>query len=89
MASFAIKTTNLGKEFASVRALDNLSIEVPSGSVFGFLGPNGAGKTTTIRLLLGLLEPSQGSAAVLGFDTIHQADQIRLRCGALLEHNGL
>lgn len=49
MASFAIKTANLGKEFASIRALDNPSIEVLSGSMFGFLGQNGAGKTTTIR----------------------------------------
>jgi ABC-2 type transport system ATP-binding protein len=72
-----------------VRALDELSIEVPTGSVFGFLGPNGAGKTTTIRLLLGLLEATEGQAKVLGFDIFSQADQIRLRSGALLEHNGL
>jgi ABC-2 type transport system ATP-binding protein len=89
MAILAIKTTKLSKDFSSINALDNLSIEVPSGSVFGFLGPNGAGKTTTIRLLLGLLEPSQGSASVLGFDSVRQADQIRLRSGALLEHSGL
>ncbi len=89
MASFAIKTTNLSKNFGSIQALDDLSIEVPSGSVFGFLGPNGAGKTTTIRLLLGLLEPSRGSGSVLGFDTVNQADQIRSHSGALLEHNGL
>jgi ABC-2 type transport system ATP-binding protein len=89
MAPLAIKTENLSKDFGSVRALEKLSIEVPSGSVFGFLGPNGAGKTTTIRLLLGLLEPSQGKATVIGFDTVSQADQIRLQSGALLEHNGL
>jgi ABC-2 type transport system ATP-binding protein len=89
MASLAIETSNLSKNFGSVNALDGLSIEVPSGSVFGFLGPNGAGKTTTIWLLLGLLEPNRGSGSVLGFDTVNQADQIRLHCGALLEHNGL
>lgn len=89
MAPLAIKTENLSKEFGPVRALDRLNIEVASGSVFGFLGPNGAGKTTTIRLLLGLLEPSQGTATVIGFDTVSQADQIRLQSGALLEHNGL
>jgi ABC-2 type transport system ATP-binding protein len=62
---------------------------VPRGTVFGFLGPNGSGKTTTIRLLLGLLDPDEGRAEVLGYDTIEQADEIRARCGALLEHHGL
>ncbi len=89
MTTYAIKTENLGRNFGSIRALDDLSIEVPTGSVFGFLGPNGAGKTTTIRLLLGLLEPTQGRAQVDGFDTVRQADEIRTRSGALLEHNGL
>lgn len=89
MEAFAIKTNGLSRDFASVRALEDLSIEVPTGSVFGFLGPNGAGKTTTIRLLLGLLEPSGGTSQVLGYDTLTQADKIRLHCGALLEHNGL
>ena len=89
MTTYAIKTENLGRNFGSIRALDDLSIEVPTGSVFGFLGPNGAGKTTTIRLLLGLLEPTQGGAQVVGFDTVRQADEIRTRSGALLEHNGL
>ena len=89
MTTYAIKTENLGRNFGSIRALDDLSIEVPTGSVFGFLGPNGAGKTTTIRLLLGLLEPTHGRAQVVGFDTVRQADEIRTRSGALLEHNGL
>ena len=57
--------------------------------VFGLLGPNGAGKTTTIRLFLRLLEPSAGHARVLGYDTRTEADQIRQRTGALLEHSGL
>jgi ABC-2 type transport system ATP-binding protein len=89
MTTYAIKTENLGRDFGSLRAVDDLSIEVPTRSVFGFLGPNGAGKTTTIRLLLGLLEPTQGRAQVIGFDAVHQADEIRTRSGALLEHNGL
>ena len=89
MTTYAIKTENLDRNFGSIRALDDLSIEVPTGSVFGFLGPNGAGKTTTIRLLLGLLEPTKGRAQVDGFDTVRQADEIRTRSGALLEHNGL
>jgi len=64
-------------------------MDVPAGIVFGFLGPNGAGKTTTVHLLLGLLEPTQGKARVLGFDTRSQADEIRNRSGALLEFSGL
>jgi ABC-2 type transport system ATP-binding protein len=65
----AIVTTGLGKRYGAVTALDGLSLRVESGEVFGFLGPNGAGKTTTIRLLLGLLRPSAGTAAVLGRPT--------------------
>jgi ABC-2 type transport system ATP-binding protein len=93
MTDTAIRLENLVREFASdggaVRAVDNLSMEVPPGIVFGFLGPNGAGKTTTIRLLLGLLEPTAGRAEVLGYDTQTQADQVRAHTGALLEHSGL
>jgi ABC-2 type transport system ATP-binding protein len=85
----AIRTDNLTRDFGTVRALDGLSLEVPSGSIFGFLGPNGSGKTTTIHLLLGLLEPSSGRAEVLGFDTGKQGDEVRSRTGALLEHAGL
>jgi len=89
MADLAIRTRNLTRTFGSVRALDDLSIEVPPGAVFGFLGPNGAGKTTTIRLLLSLIEATSGSAEVLGFDTRTHGADIRARCGALLEHSGL
>ncbi len=84
-----IHTDNLQKYFDAVRAVDGISIDVPKGIIFGFLGPNGAGKTTTIRLLLGLLEPTSGRAEVLGLDTRTQADEIRRRSGALLEHTGL
>lgn len=89
MAELAIRTHGLARNFATVRALDDLTLEVPAGTVFGFLGPNGAGKTTTIRLLLGLIEPSAGKAEVLGFDTRSQGGEIRARSGALLEHSGL
>lgn len=84
-----IRTEGLTHDFAAVRALDRLTMEVPQGIVFGFLGPNGAGKTTTIRLLLGLLPPTAGRAEVLGFDTRSHGDEVRARCGALLEHPGL
>jgi ABC-2 type transport system ATP-binding protein len=89
MNTAIIRTEQLSRSFGSVQAVNELSLEVPAGIVFGFLGPNGAGKTTTIQLLLGLLEPSHGRASVLGFDTRTQADQIRERTGALLEFSGL
>lgn len=89
MAEIVIRTEGLTRDFSSLRAVDNLTIQVPAGTIFGFLGPNGSGKTTTIRMLLGLLEPTGGRAQVLGYDTCTQADEIRLRCGALLEHPGL
>ncbi len=93
MTDIALRTDNLSRDFASasgtIRAVNGLSLEVEAGTIFGFLGPNGAGKTTTIRLLLGLLEPSAGRAEVLGFDTKTQADAVRMRTGALLEHSGI
>lgn len=89
MADIAIWTENLTRSFATVRAVDSLSLEVPTSVIFGFLGPNGAGKTTTIRLLIGLLVATSGQAKVLGFDAQKQAGEIRQRTGALLEHSGL
>jgi len=89
MCDPAIRFEHLGRDFGALRAVDELSLEVPAGEIFGFLGPNGAGKTTTIHLLLGLLEPTSGRAEVLGYDTSRQAEQVRAECGALLEHDGL
>lgn len=62
----AIATVGLTKHYGSTVALDSLDLEVHRGEVFGFLGPNGSGKTTTIRLLLGLIHPSRGSATIMG-----------------------
>jgi len=89
VTQLAIRTDGLSRDFGAVKAVDGLSLEVASGTVFGFLGPNGSGKTTTIRLLLGLLEPTRGRAEVLGYDTLAQGDEVRARTGALLEHSGL
>jgi len=66
-----------------VRALEDLTISVAEGEIFGFLGPNGAGKSTTIRLLLGYLHPTAGSATVLGFDIVRDSVAIRGRVGYL------
>lgn len=85
----AIQTNQLTRSFGALKAVDRLTLQIPRSTVFGFLGPNGSGKTTTIRLLLGLLDADQGSAQVLGFDTKKQPDEVRVRCGALLEHHGL
>ena len=85
----AIQTYALSRQFGSLKAVDNLSLKVESGTLFGFLGPNGAGKTTTIRLLLGLLTPSSGNGKVLGFNTQKESNQIRSQSGALLEHTGV
>lgn len=84
-----ICTEDLTCHFGRVRALQDLSIEVPQGSIFGFLGHNGAGKTTTIRLLLGLIQPTRGKASILGYDSQSQGTMIRYHTGALLEDPGL
>ncbi|MBK9231554.1 MAG: ABC transporter ATP-binding protein [Anaerolineae bacterium] len=77
----AVKVDQLSKRFGDFVAVDDISFEVPRGQIFGFLGPNGAGKTTTIRMLLGLLRPSAGSATVLGLDVQRQAETLRQRIG--------
>ena len=89
MTPFAIRAEALVRDFGAVRALDHLTLDVPTGIVFGFLGPNGAGKTTAIRTFLGLVESTSGRAEVLGYDTRREGDRIRERAGALLEHHGL
>jgi ABC-2 type transport system ATP-binding protein len=89
MTDIAIRTSHLTRDFGNVRALDELSLEVPAGIVFGFLGANGAGKTTTINVLLSLIAPTAGSAEVLGLDTRRHGQEIRAQSGALLEFTGL
>jgi ABC-2 type transport system ATP-binding protein len=85
----AIRAIGLTRRFDEITAVDDLSLEIDEGTVFGFLGPNGAGKTTTMRLLLGLLEPTGGAVTVLGHDVAADAMEVRRACGVLLEHTGL
>lgn len=76
-----IRTEGLTRLFGDFVAVDQVSFGVDSGEVVGFLGPNGSGKTTTIRMLLGLLLPSSGSARVLGYDATRESEQVRSRVG--------
>jgi ABC-2 type transport system ATP-binding protein len=77
----AVKAEGLVKRFGDFTAVDRVSFEVGEGSIFGFLGPNGAGKTTTIRMLCGLIEPTEGSATVAGFDVARDPDKIKESIG--------
>jgi len=77
----AIVVRRLSRNFGEIRALDELDLEVPAGTVFGLLGPNGAGKTTLVRVLATLLEPSSGHAAVLGHDVVAEPLAVRRRIG--------
>jgi ABC-2 type transport system ATP-binding protein len=79
----AIETRGLTKYYGPVVGLEQLSLEVEQGEVFGFLGANGAGKTTTIRLLLDLVRPTSGDASILGFDCHRQGLEARRRVGYL------
>ena len=82
--TLAIVTHGLSKHFGQRKAVDDLTISIPSGTIAGFIGPNGAGKTTTIRLLLGLVRPSAGSATILGQPLTHP-ERYLPRVGALIE----
>ena len=72
---------NLTRRFGDFVAVDHVSFEVNPGEVVGYLGPNGSGKTTTIRMLLGLLAPTEGQAMVLGFDAFRESEKVRARVG--------
>ena len=81
MSDPVISVQNLTRKFGGFVAVDHINFEVSAGEVVGYLGPNGCGKTTTIRMLLGLLAPSDGKATVLGFDAHTQSEEVRSRVG--------
>jgi len=81
MPEEVILAHNLTKLFDGFTAVDHISFSVKAGEVVGYLGPNGSGKTTTIRMLLGLLRPSEGEATVLGYDIVRQSERVRERVG--------
>ena len=85
MSEVVLETIKLAKSFRARRAVDDLSLRVYEGDVYGFLGPNGAGKSTTIRMLTGLVRPNRGTARLLGFDvTTRHTDAMR-NVGAIVE----
>lgn len=82
---YAIRARGLTKDFGSLRAVDSLDLDVPSGQIYGFLGPNGSGKSTTIRMLCGLLTPSAGSAEVLGTTVPGDSRTLKPRIGYMTQ----
>jgi ABC-type multidrug transport system ATPase subunit len=80
-----LRLQNLTKQYGKRLAVDNLSLNIQRGDIFGFLGPNGAGKTTTIRMVFGLITPTAGSVEILGKDIAHHRAEVLPRVGALIE----
>jgi ABC-2 type transport system ATP-binding protein len=76
-----ISINNLTKKFGKTLAVDHVSLQIPPGEIFGFIGPNGAGKTTTIRMMAGLLYPSEGTVHICGIDMIQNPVQAKQRIG--------
>ena len=84
MNTRAISVNNLSKRYGDVLAVNNASFEVPLGTICGFVGPNGSGKTTTIRMLLGLIKPSEGSGSIIGNSIAHPEKYLK-EVGAMIE----
>ena len=82
----AVLLNSLQKSFGEVRAVNNLSVTVPSACVYGFLGPNGAGKTTTLRMIMNIIRPDSGQIRIFGDSSLEQA---KARIGYMPEERGL
>ncbi len=85
MVKLAITAKGLTKQFDDQTAVDNLTLAVPEGQIYGFLGPNGSGKSTTIRLLCGLLKPTHGDAELFGLSVLQHAEQIKPMIGYMTQ----
>lgn len=85
MTEFAIQAANVVKKFGDFTAINNITLNVPKGCIYGFLGPNGCGKSTTIRVLTGLLSPSEGNVDVLGLEIPKQSELLRLKIGYMTQ----
>ncbi len=86
---YSVHAENLTRRFGTFVAVDHVSFEIRSGEIWGFLGPNGAGKSTTIRMLCGILDPSEGSAEVLGYDVRRDPEAIKARIGYMSQRFSL
>lgn len=84
-SDYAITSSGLTRRFGKLVAVDHVDLQVPSGQIYGFLGPNGSGKSTTIRMLCGLLTPSEGQATVLGKDTRREAEALKQDIGYMTQ----
>lgn len=89
MSDLVIETAALTRSFDDVQAVRGVDLEVEAGEIYGFLGPNGAGKSTVVKMLITLLQPTSGTAMVLGHDVVEGAGKIRLRIGAALQDASL
>jgi len=89
MSDLAIHVTDLTRQFGGFTAVDRITFDVTPGEVFGFLGANGAGKTTAIRMLIGLLQPSSGSARVAGYDVARETEQVKRSIGYMSQRFSL
>lgn len=84
-SEYAIRARGLTKRFGSLTAVNHLDLDVPRAQIYGFLGPNGSGKTTAIRMLCGLLKPTEGSAEVLGLQVAEAANDLKTRIGYMTQ----
>ena len=89
MRKGTIVTDSLEREFGSFKAVQNLDLDIPPGTIFGFLGPNGAGKSTAVKMLTTVLAPSRGTAVVSGYDVKKQGNDVRKEIGVALQDVGL
>lgn len=86
---YAVITQGLTRRFGSIIAVDHVDLRIKRGEIYGFLGPNGAGKSTTIRMLCGLLDPTEGSGYVLGYDIAREPERIKERIGYMSQRFSL
>ena len=84
-----IEVTNLTRRFGPLTAVDHLNLTVSKGEIFGLVGPDGAGKTTTLRMLCGLMDPTEGSARVAGHDVVRESQRVKDQIGYMAQRFGL
>lgn len=85
----AIRATGLSRSFGDLKAVDGIDLDIPEGEIFGLVGPDGAGKTTTMRLLTAVIDPTSGSAQILGHDSVREAERIKEKIGYMSQRFGL